>query len=100
MDAIAGGVEVSVEAQSFKASHADGQWFQNAAGREVGVKPEDLNLLGANFQWLFLNGIGKENHSYLLRIETEKEQQDRGSVEVGQMHCRLKKKIIIMIRGD
>lgn len=34
---------------------------------------------------------GGGKHSYLPRTEIEKEQQDRGSVEVGQMHCRLKK---------
>lgn len=38
-----------------------------------------------------LTSLLEGKHSYLPRTETEKEQQDRGSVEVGQMHCRLKK---------
>lgn len=44
-----------------------------------------------------LTSLLEGKHSYLLRTETEKEQQDRGSVEVGQMHCRLKKKSLLWL---
>lgn len=55
MDAIAGSVEVSVRVPQHKALRNPMQvgsdfGMLQAAGREVGVRPEGLNLFGANFQ--------------------------------------------------
>lgn len=54
--------------------------------------PEDPNFFGINLM------EKAEKYRYFTENIDRKEQQDGGNVEVGQMHCRQKK--IIVIRRD